>query len=191
MCAHPQTCILNLYCLSVYLSTLSDPNNWKTNIQTKTCTCSRQLPSQQPKGENNTNIWQPMAEGTRCIYPDNRVLSNPTVMCWCADTSRSLPEWQETVTKDLVHHSTRQVCEEFFMEQQRTDRTSINFIIGSSCLRVSAMWELWRWTPGTLSRQGHLSSYLNSDHSSQSESWILLTKSRQKRKRSWEAILSQ
>lgn len=40
MCAHPQTCTLNRYCLSVYLSTLSDPNNWKTNVQTKTCTCS-------------------------------------------------------------------------------------------------------------------------------------------------------
>lgn len=48
---------------------------------------------------------------------------------WCADTSRSLPEWQETVTKDLVHHSTRQVCEEFFMEQQRTDRPALTLLL--------------------------------------------------------------
>lgn len=65
MHTHKPAYWISIVCLSVYLSTLSDPNNWKTNVQTKTCTCSRQLHLQQPKGENNTNIWQPMTEDDR------------------------------------------------------------------------------------------------------------------------------
>lgn len=147
-CAHPQTCILNLYCRSTYQLFLTQTIEKRTFKQRLALAHDSSLHNNQRV--KTTQIFDNRWQKEQDVYIQTTEYY-PTLP-WCADTSRSLPEWQKTVTKDLVHHSTRQVCEEFFMEQQRTDRTSINFIIGSSCLRVSAVWELWRWTPGTLSR---------------------------------------
>lgn len=175
--------ISNIYLFVCLPITYFWPKQLKNQYSNKKLHLFTTVLSQQPKGENNTNIHQQMNKEPRCDIAIQQIYS--TLLQYGV---LILPDhhakWQETVTKDLIHHATHQVHEE---RNNELIRPPLTYSLVQHVWQVFAVWGSQRWTPGTLNRWGHLSSYLNRDPNLQSESWILFTKSSHKGKRLWEA----